>query len=661
MGRRRKGGTPAGPSRRLVWALLALLLILAATAEERTFGTITDEEQMLRTAVSMAEFGEIGLARGAAFTVHRPGGDAVSPYGIGQSLAEVPAAVLASGWERRFGPGSSQTLFVGLELLLVAAAALGAALLAEALGASAGGVLLALFGTALASPLWAYVATGFSEPLQAAALVFALLFAVRAGRPGEARAGTWSVAAGALSGVAVLTKGMNITLVPLVLAPLFVGRDSRGARLVRAALGFLPPFSVFLSFEFARFGRPFASYGGQGFTHPPLDGLWRLLVGVNKGLLWYFPLLVVSAAGVAVLARTARAAAVVGITGTLALLVALASAWWAWDGTVGWGPRLLVPAVPLLAAAAGIACVGRWRRPAWALLGLGVALNGLGVLQTQAGADAYVSPLPPVVLSRAEAKRYPADFVQLRPDGSGRIDRQHLASEDAALAPFRLHAFLIQSRLGADSSLEVKRRQATPPWAASRPDLSLAGGEAPPAAVVSLVNYDRQPFSWPHLFAASPRPLDERADAFAAAWDGAIADQILRALDVGRPDRALALGERLFELTPSGYAAALYAEGLRASGRRETLEAFLRSLPPEFRASPSLGVVQALAARDAGDEAAARRILGEVARVFPRPALVAALDRPLAGWPPNLHAMTGENLADRKLALPGVGADRPGR
>jgi hypothetical protein len=233
-------------------------------------------------------------------------------------------------------------------------------------------------------------------------------------------------------------------------------------------------------------------------------------------------------------------------------------------------------------------------------------------------------------------------------------------NEDAALAPFRVHAFLLGARLSGDGAADVERRLATPPWAAARPDLAL--GKVAPAASATklLLAYDHEPFSWPHLFMSSPRPRDERADAFAAAWDEALADQLLRAVDVGRPERAVALGERLFELTPSGYAAALYAEALRASGRRETLAAFVGSLPPEFRASPSLGVVQALAARDAGDEATARSILTAVSRVFPRPALLQALPRPLASWPPTLHAMTGENRAGRTAAAgyPSGGGDR---
>lgn len=650
---RRAKRAGSAPAKRplLALAFAGVLLGFALTAEERTFGTISDEEQMLRTAVAMAEFGEVGIARGAFFTIHRPQGDAGSPYGIGLSLAQVPVAKLANGWERRNGAGSSQTLFVGLQLLLVAAASLGAALLARALGAGETGTLVALLGTAFASPLWGYVSTGYSEPLQAAALVFTLLCALRGGQPG-AKPG-WAVAAGALAGAAVLAKSLNVVLVPLLLAPLLPAREGRLGRLVRAGAAFVPFVAAFVAFEIARIGRPFAAYGGQPFSHPPLDGLWRLLVGVNKGILWYFPLLVVARAGLLAVARRSRTAAV-AIGGSLAALVALASAWWAWDGTVGWGPRLLVPVIPLLAAAAGVGAAGRWTRPAWALLAVGAALNALGVFQPQSATAAYISSLPPVTLTKEEARLYSSEFFERLPDGGARIDREHVAGSDAALSPFRVHAFLLEARLAASSSEELERRLANPPWAKSRPDLVPRPQQAV-AAASSLVAFNRTPFSWPHLFSASPRPRDARADAFAAAWDAALADQLLRALDIGKPERALALGERLLEITPSGYTAALYAEALRAARRPETLAAFLRTLPPEFRSSPSLGVVEALAARDAGDEAAARRTLEAVAKVFPRPALVAALSQPMASWPAGLHAMTGDNRAGSRVDLPGVG------
>ncbi|MGE5716948.1 MAG: hypothetical protein ACM369_09890, partial [Acidobacteriota bacterium] len=275
--------------RALGLSVLAAFLLLAGTAEERTFGTVSDEQQMLYTAISIATTFELGIARGQTFAIPRPAGDAVSPYGMGLPLLEVPFALAAGPWEARFGARTSQTLFVLLQVLLVTAAAAGAGLLARTLGAGAFGQGLAVFGTALASPLWPYTACGFTEPLQAVCLVFAVLFAVRAG--GE-RGRRSALLAGFSAGSLVLAKGVNVAIVPVALVPLaFVTPGERGRKWVAAAAGAAGPFALFLALEIVRFGRPFSSYGDQRFSHPFLDGLWRLTIGPNKGLALYFPLI----------------------------------------------------------------------------------------------------------------------------------------------------------------------------------------------------------------------------------------------------------------------------------------------------------------------------------------------------------------------------------
>ena len=78
---------------------------------------------MLYTAVAIATTGELGISRGQTFALPRAGGDAVSPYGMGLPLLEVPVALLAGPWEARFGARTSQTLLVLLQVLLVTAGA----------------------------------------------------------------------------------------------------------------------------------------------------------------------------------------------------------------------------------------------------------------------------------------------------------------------------------------------------------------------------------------------------------------------------------------------------------------------------------------------------------------------------------------------------------
>lgn len=147
------------------FALGLSALVLAFTTDERVFGLVTDGQIMTRTAYAMSALGEIGIARGHPVDIARPAGDAVTRYGMGPSLVRVPITALAGPFENTFGPGSSQTLFVLGQILLVLLAAGAAGLLARAVGAGAAGTRRASLAAAIASPLWAYAGSDWSEPL----------------------------------------------------------------------------------------------------------------------------------------------------------------------------------------------------------------------------------------------------------------------------------------------------------------------------------------------------------------------------------------------------------------------------------------------------------------------------------------------------------------
>ncbi|MBK9966758.1 MAG: hypothetical protein IPP07_18525 [Holophagales bacterium] len=128
MGRRERKG--AAPSRGRVaggagWsasrkALLAVAVVLVACADDRQVGRIGDARQVVQTAVAIATTGEVGVARGIQLSaIPRPGGDAVARYGLGMSLAQLPASALAPSFEKAFGPGGSQSLFLLAPLALL--------------------------------------------------------------------------------------------------------------------------------------------------------------------------------------------------------------------------------------------------------------------------------------------------------------------------------------------------------------------------------------------------------------------------------------------------------------------------------------------------------------------------------------------------------------
>jgi hypothetical protein len=611
--------------RPLAAALLIAGATLALTVDERVFGLMADGRTMLRTAFSMAMLGEIGIGRGNPVDVSRDGGDAVSRYGMGPSLVLAGPALLAPGIEKALGTGASQTLFVLHQLLFVLLAALAAGLLARAWGGTERATAFAALATALSSPLWAYVALDFSEPLQAALSGGAFAAAAWSascdarGRRTLALAGS----AGFLAGFALLTKSLFVLLFPAVLAVLFFPAAVRGRRIAAACAGFAVPAAVWIAFEIVRFGRPFASYPGEGFTHPPLDGLWRLTIGPNKGILFYFPLVLLSAWGAVAVLRTRRAFALPALVFAAALLFS-AAAWWAWDGTFGWGPRLLLPALPVLAACAALAPAPR---AAFAVLfALGAAVNGLGALQPSTLTTWTYRTLPGRAQSAEEAGRYPGFALERAQQGRTFLYSQYFASSEAALAPIPLAARLLLARLrGAGSEgLDAALWRGRP-----TPAVSLAAA-LPAGDLVHLT----APFRWPHLGMALSRKKTETD--WSLAYVEALLDQANRAQDMGRADRALDFGERLFAALPNPQSATVLAEGYRLARRPETLASFTETIRRKGM-EPDFAVVLALAARDAGDTSRAAALMAEAAGRSSHADLKALAAAPPASWPATLR------------------------
>lgn len=615
--------------RNLVVPLLVVAAALCLTVDERVFGLLTDGQVVTRTAVAMAELGEIGVARGHQVDVVRPAGDAVTRYGLGASLVQVLPVALAARLDPRLGPGASQTLFALQQIVLVLLAVWGAGVLGTAWGGPVAG-RRAVLATGLASPLWAYASSDFSEPLQAALVAGTFALGVSAARAVTPRRRALLAAlAGSCAGFGLVTKSILIVLLPLLLLALLPGapRAERRRLGVAAVAGWTVLAALWLAFELIRFGRPFASYAGEPFSHPLLDGLWRLTVGLNKGLLVYFPLALLAVVGLALLFRAERGA-VLACGGFAAFLLLSTACWWAWDGTAGWGPRLLVPALPLLAALAAFAST---RVPPLAfhvLFAAGVAVNVIGALVPDALTTFYYGVLPGRVLDEREVSRYPTFAYERGTDGRARLFPVHDAHRLAAASPLRVAPWLLRQRLAGG---DVRAALRTPPWTAAGDALGPVRPleEAIPSTALAFLT---SPFRWPHL-GMSLRGGPGRRDTAFAYVDG-LYDQALRAQDMGRAERAAEFGERIYRLVPSPQTAVAYAEGLRLAGRRDDFVALFGRLPREHKVLPELGIVMALYSRDAGDEARARMILETVLRAAPRPAYVRLASVSPREWPP---------------------------
>jgi hypothetical protein len=600
-------------SLRLSGWIVATAPVLCLALDPAVVGRVADGRQMIFTAVALVESGSIGQARNRDLTMPRAVGDSVSRYGLGMSLAQVPAAAVAPLVERSNGPESSQWVFLVAPFLLVVTSGAIAARAAMMLGGESVAAESAWLLATIASPFGVYVALELSEPLQALALVGGFAAALRART--ATRSSAYGYLAGVSVGLAVVTKSSLILVAPLTLLPMLASPRLPARRLLGCAVvGASPLMALWLYFEVTRFGRPFGGYLGEGFTHPFFDGAWRLLVGPNKGLFFYYPAAIVAiAAAVAAWRRDrTRALLFAGAVLPLAGLLALAAPWWAWHGVDGWGPRLLIPAVPLLAAVCGTV-VSSWR-PAWriALIAACVLVNIPPLLQHPTTVVRYMWACAWPVAEAVEAARVPP-FARREFDGHTVIPPDQVLARVPAASPFVVLPWFSRAvHAGGDA---MAARLNAPPWLSSRPDIR-------------------------------PVPALSQADAAALAhqsfgvYDAALVDQILRAQQLRDADRALALTSKLESIAPSGFADALLFECYRMLGRKQDAIEWLTHLPIERRQHAAINVVLALWDRDEGKADEARALLETSAGAYPPESPVRrALDQPLSAWPPDFASM----------------------
>ncbi len=210
----------------------------------------------------------------------------------------------------------------------------------------------------IGTPLWAYAKDLFSEPLGALGLTYFLYFAMR-GRATD-RAWYFWILSGLALGVSALAKPVLIVLAAP--AGLLLARYARPLSLSRAciqlggfALGLGGAGALILVYNYLRFGSIFETgYGSEvlEWTTPVVAGLYGLLIAPGRGILIYFPLWFLLMPATRMFPRERRAELAFIIV-SFGLLLGLHAKWHNWEGGVCWGPRFLLPAVPLLVVPIG--------------------------------------------------------------------------------------------------------------------------------------------------------------------------------------------------------------------------------------------------------------------------------------------------------------------
>jgi len=347
--------------RYLFFLLLAVYLLSASLRIDSG-----DGETMYRVAYSLATGRGLAVPLVEANLVEgrtgygRVGRDGryYSKYGLGWSLAVAPlcffgrgVAALLPAVTKGFATRAAVMLFNPL-----ASAAAGVLLfhLARCLYAQRLAVVLALL-YALGTIAWYHAKSAFSEPLVVLLLLQAIL-AVERRR---------FVAAGlALGGMIVTRQTALLLAVPVASWALTRDREVGLNSLLRRFALLLLPMGLgqlaVLGYNIYRFEDALVSgYGRVSWRVPLLRGLYNQLLSPGKGLFVFMPVLLLGVIGWPALFRRRRDWAWLVLIVVLCYLVPHAL-YGNWSGGGGWGPRLLLPIVPLLLLPAG-GVIRRWQ------------------------------------------------------------------------------------------------------------------------------------------------------------------------------------------------------------------------------------------------------------------------------------------------------------
>jgi hypothetical protein len=394
---------------RQVLALCLLVYIFSA----KGYIEVSDTSFSLQTAQAIVAHGRLDIPYSEGATLRGPDGRSYSKYGIGLALYYVPLVVASdalSNFTRLPEPELTGFLISFANIPFGLLALVMFSRLLRQFGVSGVSAWLLPLGLGLGTLAWRYAGYDFSEEMQMGLLMLAV-YGVARGTP-KAIAGGGAGFAGLF-----LVKILYAAFFPLFLVYLTMRPGSLRQRIHNATL-FTFPFvlagCLVAWLNAARFGNPLESgYGGEARMFFPWQ-LWRtipqLLGSLDKGLLIFCPILILGFFGWREFASRHRPEAVL-YAGLIVGNLILAGAWYSWGGAWSWGPRLLVPVIPLwLLPAAFWIARRRSRAPIWilALLTLTSILVQIpGILVK----DQEIHQIKENVLTAHEQRSAPSDYV----------------------------------------------------------------------------------------------------------------------------------------------------------------------------------------------------------------------------------------------------------
>jgi hypothetical protein len=302
--------------------------------------------------------GDVSMRDGMLFANKAPGASflAVPPYAIAYSI------------ERMLGVDPSETNVVTFNAWLCTVVVCGGAaaligfilfLYGRRVGVRSEIALLVAVLTVLATPIWAFSTVLFAHVPSAAMLLLAIVAASRYGW-------RWALLSGIAAGVAACSNYLALAVLPLIALQLLSSTaDRRSHRLLAFACG-AAPFLLLLGFyQRIAFGGWFAT-PAEGMNEmfvtpgavlgivqmPRLAALWGITFSPFRGLFYVAPVALLGVVALLVwLRKRERLAEALTVTGVVLFFFAFNVSFNGWHGGNSFGPRYLIPLLPLLALA----------------------------------------------------------------------------------------------------------------------------------------------------------------------------------------------------------------------------------------------------------------------------------------------------------------------
>ncbi len=365
----------------IVIALLAGFTALYAYSIGIPFYS-SDAQVMYNTAWELSHSGKLNVSPAPLPQLIQGHDDLIySKYDVGLPLLASHIIYYADGVAKasgadRYAVGAIFVMFI--PNICMALANVGCYLLALHISHSTRRALISALVCGLGTTVWPYGRLFFAEAITTATLTLAMVWLFV---PSKLKA-IHIIGAGLLMSIALISRIHTLIFAIVLFYPIWQRTQTPSQRiryLLLYSIAFFIGSSMWFFHNWLRFGNILTTgYEGETFSNNPLAGMVGLLVSFGKGVFWYAPPLIISALSFPYFKKNASLLSKTLILSTL-LAIGFYGSWWAWHGGWVWGPRFLVPLMPLW-------CVGwsvfptkiSWKIGATLIFSIGILVQFVG-------------------------------------------------------------------------------------------------------------------------------------------------------------------------------------------------------------------------------------------------------------------------------------------